>query len=1033
MVQAEKSNTTTTETITYAHPLDAQAYDGNDLGATYTPQQTTFKVWSPEAKRVRLRLYSKGSSDEEGERVLLTKEMELGEQGVWSTTVEGDQKNVYYTYLITVGETTNETGDIYAKAVGVNGNRSMVVDLDATDPEGWNNDKHILYDDPTDAVVWEVHVRDFSIDVSSGVSEENRGKYLAFAETGTTLNGEGEIATCVDYLKELGITHVQLMPVYDYATVDETKLDEDQFNWGYDPKNYNVPEGSYSSNPYDGNTRITEFKQMIQALHKAGIAVIMDVVYNHTYTATGGAFEMTVPGYYYRMNADGSFSDASACGNETASDHLMYRKYMIDSILYWIEEYHIDGFRFDLMGVHDVETMNALRAEVDKLPNGKKIILYGEPWTGGTVGTTADTCVQSNISKLSDRIGAFNDIMRDAIKGDVFIGDKGGFVQGNGYAASVKSGITANSLSTFADNWSSQPSQTVTYASAHDNFTLYDKLVISYKKDDSYDVRDEEIVAMNKLSAAMVLTSQGISFMQAGEEFARTKYGDDNSYASSTEVNSLKWTSLQKYSDIVYYYEGLMQIRSHFKPFRDATTASAKQIVFSDTESKSLVAYTLENTLTADKEWKHIAVIFNAETTAQTVELKAQTGKTLPDEWVVVVNDLSAGVKNLGEVQGTTVTVPARCAMVLVDKASFESVALADDKGMVKVEHKDAATGEIIKEEILTGKIGSSYVSSKADLGLAYDYNSVSGAAEGKFTAETQIVTYTYDHFDGAVCTLTVQYLKNGNTVFDSEYIEAAETFVVQGREGTDYTAVIKQIDGMEIDLQKFPANALGTFGTEDITVIYYYKTKTNNDLTIHFAAPDTWASVGAYVYQTTQTGNVPLSDKVPGTQMTADGDGWYTVTVSDVGSLKNVKVYFTDMTISGMKDRGEDNSGYSVSGEVWIQDGKVTHQGAVYTVYIDQNGSILDTDAMYGKADGATAYTVVQKEFEGLVMTGSTNNTAGIYTEEPIYVIYMYDKVEEKEIPQGAKIALAACIGGAVLMLIASGIVAFASRRRRR
>lgn len=1029
MVGAE----TQTSKTTYTHPLDTQAYSGNDLGATYTPEQTTFKVWSPEATRVRLRLYSKGSANEEGERVLLTKDMELGEQGVWSTTVEGDQKNVYYTYLVTVGETTNETGDIYAKAAGVNGNRSMVVDLDSTDPEGWAEDQHILYDNPTDAVVWEVHVRDFSIDTSSGVSEKNRGKYLAFTEMGTTLNGSGDISTCVDYLKELGVTHVQLLPVYDYATVDETKLDEDQFNWGYDPKNYNVPEGSYSSNPYDGNVRITEFKQMIQALHNADIAVIMDVVYNHTYTAEGGAFEMTVPGYYYRMNEDGSFSDGSGCGNETASDHLMYRKYMVDSILYWINEYHIDGFRFDLMGVHDVETMNTIRAEVDKLPNGKKIILYGEPWTGGDVGTTVDTCVQSNISKLNERIGAFNNIMRDAIKGDVFIGEKGGFVQGVGNNSLVQSGIAANSLSSLISNWAKQPSQTVTYTSAHDNYTLYDKLVLSYKKDDSYDVRDEDLVAMNKLSAAMVLTSQGISFMQAGEEFARTKLGDENSYASSTEINALKWTSLQKYADLVSYYEGLMQIRSNFKPFRDATTNSAKQIVFSDVDNQKLVAYTLENTLTADKEWKQIAVIFNAEETAQTVELKAQSGKNLPEEWVIIANDLSAGIKNLGEVKGSTITVPARCAMVLVDKSSFESVALTDDKGMVKVEHKDAATNEIIKEEILTGKIGSSYTTQKADLGLAYDYNSVSGAAKGKFTAETQTVTYTYDRFDGAVCTLTVQYLQEGDKEFGTKDSAVAETQVIQGREGTDYTAVIKQIDGMEVDLQKFPNNALGTFGKEDITVTYYYKAKADKGLIIHFAAPEDWEKVGAYVYQSTQTGNTPLSDKLPGTQMTADGNGWYTLTIPDVGNTKNVKVYFTDMTISGMKDRGEDNSGYSVSGEVWIQDGKVIPQGAVYAVYVDQNGTILDTNAIYGKADGTTAYKMEQKNFDGLVLTASTTNTEGIYTEEPIYVIYMYDKPVKKEVPKGAKIALFACIGGAAVALIASGIVALVSKKRRR
>lgn len=1024
---------TTTQTK-LAHPLDAQAYDGNDLGATYTEKQTTFKVWSPEATRVQLRLYSKGSANEQGERVLLTQDMTKGEKGVWSAVVEGDQKNVYYTYLVTVNGKTNETADIYAKAAGVNGDRSMVVDLDSTDPAGWDKDKHIVYDDPTDAVVWEVHVRDFSVDVSSGVSNENKGKYLAFTETGTTLNGEGEISTCVDYLKKLGVTHVQLLPVYDYATIDETKLDEEQFNWGYDPKNYNVPEGSYSSNPYDGNVRIKEFKQMIQALHEADIAVIMDVVYNHTYTAEGGAFEKTVPGYYYRMKEDGTFSDGSGCGNETASDHAMYRKYMIDSILYWMNEYHIDGFRFDLMGVHDVDTMNEIRKAVDKQTDGKKIILYGEPWTGGAIGTTTDTCVQSNIKKLDSRIGAFNNIIRDAVKGDVFIAEDGGFVQGEGGKETLMDSIAANCLSNGLNSWAKQPSQSVTYTSAHDNFTLYDKLVLSYKKDESFDTRDETLVAMNKMAGAIILTSQGISFMQAGEEFARTKQGDENSYASSTEINSLKWTSLQTYADLVSYYEGLMQIRSAFKPFRDATAQSAQNMVFSDIDNKDVVAYTLENTLTADKEWKHVAVLFNAGETAQTVELKAAQGKTLPEEWATVANDLSAGIKNLGTVKGNTITVPARSAVVLADKESFDKVALTDNKGLVRVEHKDSATGEKIKEEILTGEIGKAYTTQKADeLLLAYDYKECKGNASGSFTKEEQTVTYTYDRFNGNICTLTVQYMQEGDEQLGTKPTEVAKTYSVQGREGSDYTALIKQVEGMELDLQKFPSDAFGVFGKQDITVTYYYKAKTESDLIIHYIPKSEKDKVGAYVYQTTENGNKTLSDKYPGTQMTKDENGRYTLTVPKAGALKNVKVYFTDMNAHGSQDRGPDNSGYEINGEVWIQDEKVIYAGAVYTVYMNKEGKVLDTDVSYGRADGNTAYKTTEKTFEGLKLTASTSNTSGNYTQNDIYVIYMYDKPEEKTVPNGAKTALIACIGAAGATLIAAGVIAFLTKKRKR
>ena len=382
----------------YSHELDKQAYDGNDLGANYTKEKTTFKVWAPSAEKVYLKRYTTGSDIEQGARVISNLKMLKGDNGIWYYTVFGDIKNTYYTYIVTTDGKAQETCDIYAKAVGVNGNRAMVVDLNSTDPDGWDKDKHITYDSPTDTVVWEVHVRDFSISPDSGVTDANKGKYLAFTEKGTTLNSQGVISTGIDYLKELGVTHVQLLPVFDYATIDETQ--DGAFNWGYDPKNYNVPEGSYSSDPYDGNVRINEFKQMIKALHDAGIGVIMDVVYNHTYTAKDSSFQKTVPDYYYRMNKDGTFSDASGCGNETASEHAMFRKYMIDSILYWIQEYHIDGFRFDLMGVHDVTTMNKIREAVDKLDGGKKIILYGEPWTGGTIGTSQATAVQSNINKL---------------------------------------------------------------------------------------------------------------------------------------------------------------------------------------------------------------------------------------------------------------------------------------------------------------------------------------------------------------------------------------------------------------------------------------------------------------------------------------------------------------------------------------------------------------------------------------------------------------------------------------------------------
>ena len=723
--ESEKKNETK-----YAHALDAQAYSGNDLGATYSKGMTTFKVWAPTARRVAVKLYATGSSDEEGASDISTTTMTKGDKGVWTAKISGDHKDQYYTYLITNNGVTTETQDVYSKAVGVNGNRSMIVDLSSTNPEGWNQDKHVLYDDPTDAVVWEIHMRDFSVNKVSGVSDEHKGKFLAFTEKGTTLDGKGEIPTCVEYLKKLGVTHVQLLPVYDYATVDESNVGSDEYNWGYDPKNYNVPEGSYSTNPFDGNVRIREFKQMVKALHDAGIGVIMDVVYNHTFTAKGSCFENTVPGYYFRLKDDGSLSDGSGCGNETASDHLMYRKYMIDSILYWTNEYHIDGFRFDLMGVHDVETMNQIRKALDtKVEGGEKIIMYGEPWTGGSTSTSAKTAIKENIKSLDPRIGAFNDTFRDAVKGHVFNAQETGFVQSGKGSGSLKESIAANSLG----GWISQPSQSVTYISAHDNYTLYDKLVMSTKNDGSFDTRDENLVNMNKLAAAITLTSQGIVFMQAGEDFARTKFGDENSYISPDSINMLDWNNLVKYADLSSYYQGLIEIRKNYKPFCDPTTKSAEKIAFSDTE-EGVVAYTLENSLTKDKQWAYAAVLFNASGSAREVTLKQSSSTPLPQKWEIIADKTQAGLKGLGEIEGSTVTVDANSALILVDKASFDKLAVSSEMCSVKIEYKDADSGEILQTQVLKGKEGEGFRSQRStDFDIDYDYTGIEGKETGRF------------------------------------------------------------------------------------------------------------------------------------------------------------------------------------------------------------------------------------------------------------------------------------------------------------
>lgn len=669
-----------------AKELDEKAYSGDDLGAVYQNDKTSFKVWAPTADRVELTLYKTGSDDEEGAGIISRTDMKLDEKtGVYSLVVTGDIKNVYYTYLVTVEGKTNETADIYAKACGVNGERSMVVDLNETDPQGWGDDNHILADEITDAIVWEIHVKDFSNQAQSGIKEEYRGKYLAFTQTGTTLNSKGVVPTGIDYLKALGVGYVHINPFYDFGSIDETSTDEESFNWGYDPKNYNVPEGSYSTNPYDGNVRIREAKEMIKALHDAGIGVIMDVVYNHTYTGEDSFFNLTVPNYYYRINADGTWSNNSGCGNDTASERAMFRKYMVDSVKYWAEEYHIDGFRFDLMGLHDVETMKAVRAGLNLLPNGEKIIIYGEAWNMAT-NVDVEMATQPNIPKIGG-VAAFNDGIRDGLRGSTFDAMDQGLLQGRGGRSVFVSGIKAAT-----NDWADNPSQTVTYTTCHDNLTLYDKLAYSVKgADTDFRKRDDSLVSMNKLAGACVLTSQGMSFILAGEEFARSKDGDHNSYKSPASLNQLDWTSIVKYKDLTSYYAGLIDIRNNYKPFRDSSNATIETMTFFENTDKRVTAYTLENSFKREGEWNKVMCIFNFDTEEdKTVEFEGNAQGT---DWVIVANHEEAGLSSLGEAAESVVIKPSS-AMVLVDKESFTKAGLKENNtlktALEKIEHESA-------------------------------------------------------------------------------------------------------------------------------------------------------------------------------------------------------------------------------------------------------------------------------------------------------------------------------------------------------
>ena len=583
-------------------------YAGNDLGAVYEKEKTTFKVRAPTAEKVMLHLYTAGSTGEAGEKELLQVEMKKREQGIYEKQVKGDLHGVYYTFSVTVDGETRETGDIYAKAAGVNGKRSMVVDLEKTNPKGWEEDTHVFH--PLGKTwVWEVHIGDFSNDPASGVREEYRGKYLAFTEN-TTLNQDGVHPTCVNYLKELGITHVHLLPSFDYGSVDESKCDT--FNWGYDPVNYNVPEGSYATDAFHGEVRIREFKEMVAALHKAGISVVMDVVYNHTHSLDS-FFNATVPYYYYRTWEDGTYSDGSACGNDTASDRAMFRKYMMDSVLHWVQEYHVDGFRFDLMGLHDTQTMNEIRKALNELEDGEQIFLYGEPWSAGpsALKESESFATKEAMKKLAEGIAVFNDDTRDAVKGPYDKLEAPGFVNGRkGLEEKIKRGIQG----LFDEKEKVQPvspAQLLNYVSAHDNSTLWDKLVDSVKKDQDYETRHEDLLAMNKLAAAIVQFSAGIPFMQAGEEAGRTKQGEDNSYNLSKELNRLDWNRMYKFQDLISYYKGLHEVRNQFSGFYDLSEKARTRQHFYENLPEGIIAYEMEGIRGTD-QWEKVVVIFHA-------------------------------------------------------------------------------------------------------------------------------------------------------------------------------------------------------------------------------------------------------------------------------------------------------------------------------------------------------------------------------------------------------------------------------------
>lgn len=622
--------------------FDYEVYTGNDLGAVYSPKMTRFKVWAPEAESVKLNLYKQG----EGDNLIDQHIMKKSANGTYVFEKQGDCNGIYYTYTVVNHGEEQEAVDPYTKAAGVNGQRGMVINLAKTNPQGFELDGYRNPEHITDAIIYEGSVRDFTMDESSGVF--HNGKFLGLTEANTT-NHFGE-ATALDYISGLGVTHVQILPAFDFETVDE-KNQKAQYNWGYDPDNYNVPEGSYAVSPYDGAVRIQEMKQMVLALHSRGIGVIMDVVFNHTYRRDDSNLQKIVPGYYYRSDETG-YTNGSGCGNEVASDRPMVQKLIVDSLIYWAKEYHIDGFRFDLMGVLDIDTMNVIAERLKEIR--PDIYLYGEGWNGGPSSLAEEKRAFKASAKKMPGIGMFNDDIRDTIKGSVFYDDHLGFVNGGTHLENaLRYGITGAVAHPQVDYdaygskpWAKEPGQSINYVSCHDNYTLWDKLSVSCPE-----ASEEKKKAMNRLCAAIVFTSQGVPFIQAGEEFLRSKSLPEkkgfaeNSYNMPDAVNSIKWDNIHEYPDMIAYYKGLMALRKAHPVFRMQSEAEMTQnLCFLSDTPENVVAYLLKGK-GADDTPENILVIFNGND--EEILYNLPEGK-----WKILVDDKTAGAdgkKNISE------------------------------------------------------------------------------------------------------------------------------------------------------------------------------------------------------------------------------------------------------------------------------------------------------------------------------------------------------------------------------------------------
>lgn len=637
-------------------------YDGK-LGVIYSKKSSEFKLWAPLAEQVELVLYGKDYNALESNKTII--KMNKENRGVWRARINEDLSGEYYNYLVRNNGKTYESVDPYAKAVSINGEKSMVIDMESTNPKGWSNDKKPILNDVTDSIIYEAHIRDLTKDEASGVITELRGKYIGAVLENSKIKGTS-ITTGLDHLKELGITHIHLLPVFDYESIDERYDSPDNYNWGYDPQNYNVPEGSYSTDPENGEVRINEFKQMVQSLHQNGVRVVMDVVYNHTGATADSDFNKIVPGYYYRQTTDGGFSNGSGCGNETASDRSMMRKFMIDSVTYWATEYNIDGFRFDLMALHDIDTINEIRNALTEID--PTIITYGEGWdAGGSALKPTEAALKIYASQMPG-VAMFSDDIRDGIKGSVFNAEEPGFVNGQfTFDERVKFGIVGATEHSQIDYnrvalaggasgpWATEAAQSINYVSAHDNNTLYDKLIATLP-----DADEETIKLMQKQANAIILTAQGVPFLHAGVEMMRTKDGDHNSYNASDEVNQIHWNWKNENQDVYNYYKGLISLRRAHPAFRmSAQEDIQNNLTFMEDIPLGVVAFNLENNANGDSA-SDITVIHNATDSEQVISLPKSA------DWQLVVNGETAGTEVIEVIKGDSITVTPHSSYVLM-------------------------------------------------------------------------------------------------------------------------------------------------------------------------------------------------------------------------------------------------------------------------------------------------------------------------------------------------------------------------------